>query len=108
MANLAEKKCVPCSGRESPLSGNEVDVLLNQVPGWEGRGLKISKKFKFTDFKQAMSFVNKIADIAESEGHHPDFLVHYNEVSVTLWTHVVNGLTENDFIVAAKINKVAA
>ena len=86
------------------LSNEEVDRLLLQIPGWEARGVKISRKFKFNNFKEAMAFVNQMATIAEEQNHHPDFLVHYNEVSVTLWTHAASGLTEKDFSLAAKIN----
>jgi len=107
MNDLKNKKCLPCEGGVSKLSDSEIDHLLLQVPGWLGKGMKISRKFVFKNFAQAMVFVNKMADIAEQEGHHPDFLVHYNEVTVTLWTHAVGGLTENDFILAAKINQIS-
>lgn len=79
--------------------------MLQQVSGWtmEG-GSKITKTFTFKNFKQAMSFVNKVADLAEREGHHPDIEISWNKVTLTLWTHAIGGLSQNDFIVAAKVN----
>jgi 4a-hydroxytetrahydrobiopterin dehydratase len=78
--------------------------LRAAVPQWEVRGDKLHRRFVFKDFVQAMRFVNRMADVAEGEGHHPDFTVHYREVDVAIWTHAVGGLTENDFILAAKID----
>ena len=73
---------------------------------WTLKNGHLYKKFKFKNFLEAMKFVNKVAEIAENEGHHPDFCVHYNKVEIEIWTHAINGLSENDFIVAAKIDKV--
>jgi 4a-hydroxytetrahydrobiopterin dehydratase len=91
-------------------------LLLGDVPGWELRGgagagspakpETIARRFRFADFLGTMAFVGKMAALAEEQGHHPDFCVHYSEVEVTLWTHSVGGLSENDFIMAAKINEV--
>ena len=78
-----------------------------QLPWKIEGGKKIYHEFKFKDFKKAMAFVNKVADLAEEEGHHPDFIIHYNEVELVLWTHAVGGLSVNDFIMAAKINGLA-
>jgi 4a-hydroxytetrahydrobiopterin dehydratase len=108
---LSEKHCVPCEGGTPPLDDGAVTKMLGQVPGWARRdeaagekpGARITKRFKFKDFVAAMAFLDKMAVIAEAEGHHPDFCVHYNQVDVTLWTHSVGGLSENDFILAAKI-----
>jgi len=82
----------------------EARSLLQQVSGWQIRGNKLEKTFKFADFVSAMSFLNRVAEVAEAEGHHPDFCVHYSKVEMTLWTHAAGGLTENDFILAAKID----
>jgi 4a-hydroxytetrahydrobiopterin dehydratase len=103
---LTQKKCVPCEGGVPPLGPEEVARLLPQLKDWQvlENNRKLSKRFLFDDFKQAMAFVNKIADLAESEGHHPDFTVHYSVVDVTLWTHAIGGLSDNDFILAAKID----
>jgi 4a-hydroxytetrahydrobiopterin dehydratase len=86
--------------------------LLSQVPGWalapEAGQARIQRRFEFVDFLAAMAFVDKMAALAEDEGHHPDFCVHYSRVDVTLWTHAVSGLSENDFILAAKIDGILA
>lgn len=106
MSELKEKKCIPCEEGGNPLPENEAKELLKKVPNWELRGKKIERNFEFTDFKESMQFVNKVADIAEEQGHHPDFHIHYNKVTLELWTHSMNGLSENDFVMAAKINDV--
>jgi len=79
---------------------------LASIPNWELDGKMIHREFEFQDFKDAMVFVNKVADLAESEGHHPDITIHWNKVRLDLWTHSMNGLSENDFIVASKIDKI--
>ena len=104
---LRDKKCVPCEGGVEPLSRAETKRLLGQVPGWTEQRKKLHKTLKFADFREAMRFVNRVAEIAEEEGHHPDFCVHYDRVDFTIWTHAVGGLSENDFILAAKIDGIA-
>lgn len=106
--DLTKKKCIPCEAGTPPLQKAKVEELLKEIPSWALKEGHLYKKFKFKDFKAAMEFVNKIAGIAEHEGHHPDFCVHYSKVEVELWTHAISGLSENDFIVAAKIDKIAA
>ena len=106
--DLANKKCVPCEGGTPPLTSSETTEYKKMIDSfWEviEDGKKIKRKFKFKDFGQAMVFVNKVADVAEQEQHHPDIKIHYNLVEITLWTHAVMGLSENDFILAAKIDK---
>lgn len=107
--NLLNKHCVPCEGGTPPLHNDKEDELIKQTPDWillrDGTH-KITKQFKFDDFKNAMEFVNKVAELAESEGHHPDIKIVYNKVQLDLFTHAVGGLSENDFIMAAKINKL--
>jgi 4a-hydroxytetrahydrobiopterin dehydratase len=105
--DLTKKHCVPCEGGVPKLNSEQVNQYLDQVSGWEPAGDKIRKNFKFKDFVQAMAFVNKMAEIAEAEGHHPDFTVHYNQVEVVVWTHAIGGLSENDFILAAKIDQIS-
>src|SRR5262249_17721914 len=100
---LKEKRCVPCEGGTPPLDDEAGGRLLSEVRGWEhraepGRPSRISKRFQFDDFLNAMAFVDKMAAVAEEQGHHPDFCVHYGEVDVAIWTHAVGGLSENDFI----------
>ncbi len=105
--NLNQKKCVPCEAGTTPLGELEINELLKEIPAWTLKNGHIYKKFKFKNFVEAMKFVNAVADIAETEGHHPDFSVHYNRVEVELWTHAIKGLPENDLIVAAKIDWIS-
>ncbi|HET6517296.1 MAG TPA: 4a-hydroxytetrahydrobiopterin dehydratase [Nitrosopumilaceae archaeon] len=103
---LSEKKCIPCESGGEPLSENEAKKYLEQTPSWKLNGKKIQREFVFKNFEESMKFVNKVAKIAESEGHHPDIHIHWNKVLLELWTHSMNGLSENDFIVASKINNI--
>ena len=107
--DLSKKKCLPCEGGVGKLDQEKISQLLKEIQGWEtfyDSTQKIRKNFKFKDFLEAISFVNKMAAIAEAENHHPDFEVHYNEVKVVIWTHAIGGLSENDFILAAKIDQI--
>jgi 4a-hydroxytetrahydrobiopterin dehydratase len=108
-AKLAEKKCVPCHGGMPTLKPDEVAPLLADLgAGWRvEEGKKLVKRFKRKDFLDAIAFVDRIGPIAEGEGHHPDLYVRYGSVDAILWTHAVDGLTENDFILAAKIDQAA-
>jgi len=104
--SLQQKRCVPCEGGLLKLGPEEVVRFLQQIPDWREQGGKISKTFQFKNFLEAMKFVNQMAQLAESEGHHPDFSVHYSKVDVVVWTHAIGGLSENDFILAAKIDSL--
>jgi 4a-hydroxytetrahydrobiopterin dehydratase len=104
--DLARKRCVPCEGGVPRVEGAALQALLAKVPEWRLAGDRIARHFRFRDFRAAMAFVNAMAEIAEAEGHHPDFSVHYSTVDVEVWTHAVGGLTENDFILAAKIDRL--
>ena len=109
MNDLTKKHCVPCEGGTPLLSNEKEDEFIKQVSDWillRDRTHQITRQFKFKDFKEAIKFVNKVADLAESEGHHPDIKIVYNKVSLDLFTHAVGGLSENDFIMASKINQV--
>ena len=108
MEKLTEQKCVVCEGGLPTLKEEQIQKYLSQLTmEWEVLDeKKIRRQFKFKDFKEAIVFVNKIAELAEEEGHHPDFAIHYNKVTITLWTHAINGLFENDFIMAAKIEQL--
>jgi 4a-hydroxytetrahydrobiopterin dehydratase len=107
MTELASKTCTPCRGNVPPLAGKELDALASQVPQWKvADGHHISRAFKFPDFAQALAFVNKVGAVAEEQGHHPDILLSWGKAEVTTWTHSINGLTESDFILAAKIDKL--
>lgn len=111
MMDLTKKKCVPCEGDIEPFSHEEENKFLNEVSGWELKRKhehRITKYFKFKDFVEAIAFVNKVAEIAENEGHHPNLTVNYNLVGIELYTHAIGGLSENDFILAAKIDEVSS
>ena len=90
----------------APLSREEVSKRLTALPGWELKGKTIEKKFRFGDFQSAMAFVNRVADLAEVEDHHPDILIHYRDITLVLWTHVAGGVTERDLKLAADIARL--
>lgn len=104
---LKEKRCLPCEGGIPKLSPAEAEALLPQLNGWALAGERLGKQLRFKDFVPLMAFVNRLADLAEQEGHHPDFCVHYNRLDLSVWTHAVDGLTENDFVLAAKIDALS-
>ena len=95
-------------GRRPAPGAAAVDEALRSLDGWDAQEARtrIHKHYRFKDFVEAMRFVNALAALAEAEGHHPDFTVHWNTVDVTLWTHAVGGLSENDLIVAAKLDRL--
>ena len=116
---FSEKSCIPCEGGIAPLPLERIYQFLEQVSGWSleerdspgaggpGRVPQITKEYEFDDFNEALSFVNKVAEIAEQEGHHPNIFMHdYRKVKLTLYTHAIKGLHENDFILAAKIDEI--
>lgn len=105
--DLARKKCVPCEGGTKPMKRREAKTYLAYAKGWRIEGKSISKELAFRDFRQTMRFVNKVADLAEKEGHHPDIYLHsWNKLKLSLSTHAIGGLSINDFILASKINNV--
>lgn len=106
--DLRARRCVACEGGVPRLDAAQVTTLLPSIPGWEARDDRLHRRFTFKDFVAAMRFVNRMAEVAEAEGHHPDFSVHYRQVDVTIWTHAIGGLSENDFILAAKLTPLAA
>jgi 4a-hydroxytetrahydrobiopterin dehydratase len=107
MAGLADKTCVPCRGGVPPLAGKELKKLAQQLPHWRVVDAHhITRTFTFPDFRQALEFVNKVGELAEEQGHHPDILLSWGKAEVTTWTHKINGLTESDFILAAKIDQL--
>lgn len=103
---LSEQRCEPCETGGIPLSHDEAKELHKQVPRWSLKEKKLTREFQFDDFRAAMDFVNQIADIAESQGHHPDIYIYYNKVDLVLTTHKIGGLSQNDFIMAAKIDEL--
>jgi|SRR3989338_10026523 len=106
--DLAKRRCVPCEGRTQPLTKEEAEKLSEQVKEWHvsADGKHISKEFTFENFLEAMGFANKITAIAEEQGHHPDLSIGWGRVGVELSTHAIKGLSENDFILAAKIDLI--
>ncbi len=106
MENLTHKKCVPCEGGVDPLTQEEAAPYYEQVKSWTMHDKSLEKHFKFKDFKEAMIFVNKVAEIAEGEGHHPDIYIYYNKVKLELTTHAIGGLSINDFIIASKVDQL--
>lgn len=108
--NLKNKKCAPCEkGKIKPFTKTKAKMFSKEVDGWKlsESGKEISKSYSFNNFKNGMDFVNNVADIAEKEGHHPNIQINYNKVKLNLKTHSIGGLSENDFIVAAKIDAMA-
>jgi len=104
---LANKHCVPCRGGVPPLAGAALDDLKAQLAGWEVvREHHLEKTYTFPDFQKALVFVNRAGAIAEQEGHHPDLYLSWGKVGVEIWTHKIDGLTESDFILAAKIDQI--
>lgn len=104
--DLSKKRCVPCEGGVPKLGPDQVAPLVTQLPAWRVEDEKLHRQFRFGDFREAMAFLDRVADLAEDEGHHPDFCVHYNRVDMSIWTHAIGGLSENDFILAAKVDRL--
>jgi 4a-hydroxytetrahydrobiopterin dehydratase len=107
MSELATLTCVPCRGGEPALKGSELDELRRKLPDWEViNEHHLHRAFTFPDFKQALALVERVGDLAEQQGHHPDIYLAWGKVEITIWTHKVDGLTESDFILAAKIDQL--
>ena len=111
MAELKEQKCIPCSGNLPPVTKEEIEQLKPQIPDWEiiehEGELRLERVYKFPDFQTALNFTNLVGEEAEKEGHHPALLTEWGKVTITWWTHAISGLHENDFIMAAKTDKIS-
>jgi 4a-hydroxytetrahydrobiopterin dehydratase len=106
MTELAQKRCTPCRGGVPPLAGAALAAFQDKLPSWKViDGHHLAKSFLFPDFKTALDFVNRVGAIAEGEGHHPDLRLSWGKVDVETYTHKIEGLTENDFILGAKIDE---
>jgi len=104
---LAAKTCVPCRGGVPPLKGQELESLARQLPAWAVvKEHHLHRAYTFPDFRAALAFVNRVGELAEQQGHHPDIVLAWGKVEVTIWTHKIDGLTESDFILAAKIDQL--
>ena len=108
VCDLSERHCKPCEGGVDPIPREQAETLVAQVPGWtlSSDGKLISRRFEFKGFYKTMAFVNAMAWIANTENHHPDFSTGYNYCEINFTTHAIDGLSENDFICAAKINEL--
>src|SRR5262245_3520391 len=107
MTALAKKECVPCKGGVPPLKGDQLNALHREVPEWKVVDEhQLTRDIKFPDFASALRFVNRVGDLAEGQGHHPDIHLSWGRVGIETWTHKINGLTESDFILAAKIDEL--
>jgi 4a-hydroxytetrahydrobiopterin dehydratase len=108
MSELAQKECVPCKGGVPPLKGVELSELLDKLGGgWQVVDEhQLEKEYRFKDFRSALTFTNKVGELAETQGHHPDIHLSWGKVRLTIWTHKIGGLTESDFILAAKVDRI--
>jgi len=108
MSKLAEKDCVPCKGEVPPLKGEALTNMSNQLNGnWKVvQSHHLEKEYQFKDFKEALAFTNRVGELAEAQGHHPDIFLTWGKVKLTIWTHKIGGLTESDFILAARADRL--
>ena len=108
MNTLAEKQCVPCKGGVPPLKGQELARLARELDaGWQVlEERQLEKEYRFEDFREALCFTNRVGELAEAQGHHPDIYLAWGKVKLTIWTHKINGLTESDFVLAAKADRL--
>ncbi|HVP35914.1 MAG TPA: 4a-hydroxytetrahydrobiopterin dehydratase [Terriglobales bacterium] len=104
--NLSEENCIPVTAGENTLSKQVIKELAVQIPGWMIEEKSMEREFQFRDFKGSIVFVNKVADLAEKQNHHPDICIFYSKVKLELSTHKIGGLSRNDFILAAKIDQL--
>lgn len=105
--DLSKKKCIPCEGGIAPLNEKEITGLKKHISDtWKLTDNKLTREFFFVGYRHTIDFVNSVAEIAEAEGHHPVIHIYFGRAVVELWTHAINGLSENDFILAAKIDKI--
>ncbi len=107
MPELADKTCIPCRGGVPPLTADEIKPLAQQLPEWDvAGGHHLDRSYKFKDFREALDFTNRVGELAEEQGHHPDIYLAWGKVGIRLWTHKIDGLTESDFIMGAKIESL--
>jgi 4a-hydroxytetrahydrobiopterin dehydratase len=105
MQSLVSRQCVPCRGGMPPMRGEEIREFMNELQGWEVIDEHhLRKSFEFKDFREALAFVNRVGELAETEGHHPDISFGWGYAEIKIWTHKIDGLSESDFILAAKID----
>ena len=107
MSELAERQCVPCRGGMPPMKGDEITEMSSQLPDWQVvNEHHLQRSYRFKDFRESLDFVNRVGELAEEQGHHPDICFGWGKADMTIWTHKIDGLTESDFVLAAKIDKL--
>ena len=107
MSELAERQCVPCRGGVPPMKGEQINEMSSQLPDWQVvNEHHLQRNYRFKDFRESLNFVNRVGELAEEQGHHPDICFGWGKADITIWTHKIDGLTESDFVLAAKIDKV--
>jgi len=107
MSELAERQCVPCRGGVPPVKGDEITEMSSQLPDWQVvNEHHLQRNYRFKDFRETLDFVNRVGELAEEQGHHPDICFGWGKADITIWTHKIDGLTESDFVLAAKIDKL--
>lgn len=107
MSELAERQCVPCRGGVPPMKSEQINEMSSQLPDWQVVGEHhLQREYRFKDFRESLDFVNRVGELAEEQGHHPDICFGWGKADITIWTHKIDGLTESDFVLAAKIDKL--
>jgi len=107
MSELAERQCVPCRGGVPPMKGEQIEEMSSQLPEWQVvNEHHLLRQYRFQDFRESLDFVNRVGELAEEQGHHPDICFGWGKADITIWTHKIDGLTESDFVLAAKIDKL--
>lgn len=107
MSDLADRQCVPCRGGVPPMTGEEIPRFSSQLPNWQVvNEHHLKRSYQFKDFRETLDFVNQVGALAEEQGHHPDICFGWGKAEITIWTHKIDGLTESDFVLAAKIDKL--
>ena len=107
MSELAERQCVPCRGGVPPMKGDKITEMSSQLPDWQVvNEHHLQRNYRFKDFRETLDFVNRVGELAEEQGHHPDICFGWGKADITIWTHKIDGLTDSDFVLAAKIDKL--
>ena len=107
MSGLAERDCVPCRGGVPPLKGEEIQAFATEIKDWQVvDDHHLQRTYEFKNFRETLDFVNRVGELAEAQGHHPDICFGWGKADVTIWTHKIDGLTESDFVLAAKIDRL--
>jgi 4a-hydroxytetrahydrobiopterin dehydratase len=107
MSELADRQCVPCRGGVPPMKGEQITEMSSQLPDWQVvNEHHLQRLYRFKDFRETLDFVNRVGELAEEQGHHPDICFGWGKADITIWTHKIDGLTESDFVLAAKIDKL--